>query len=74
MPAQTDVAVDAAIVTDGVTAAFTTMVVWADVAVLDDLQVAVDVMITSTLSPFASVADVYVAPVAPVTFVPLSLH
>jgi len=65
---------EAAIVTDGITIALTVIVVCADVAVLEELQAAVDVITTSILSPFASVVDVYVAPVAPAIFVLLFLH
>jgi len=68
------VVAEAAIVTDGVTVALTTIVVCVDVAVFEELQAAVDVITTSILSPLASVIDVYVAPVAPAIFVLLFLH
>lgn len=60
--------------TEGVTAGLTVIVIAGDVAVGVEGQVALLVMITVTLSPFASVVDVNVDEVAPPTFDPLICH
>ena len=63
----------AAIVTDGVTDV-AAMGMALLVAAAGVTQGSLEVMITVTISPSASVVEVKVAPVAPVTFIPLICH
>lgn len=64
----------ATIVTDGVVGAFTVMLTALLVAVLVEMQDALDVRTHETLCPLVIDAVVKVALVAPVTLVPLILH
>jgi hypothetical protein len=72
VPVQIDVC-DAAIDTDGVTFAFTVIVIPFDVTVAGDGQVALLVIRTVTTFPFASVEEVKVALFVP-AFTPFTLH
>ena len=72
VPGQIVVA-DDAMVTDGVTNAFTVMVITLLVAVAGLGQIELEVTTTETLSVFANVVDVKVALFDP-TFTPLTFH
>ena len=62
-----------AMLTDGVTAGSTVIVIEFDVAVVGDAQVAVEVMTHVTTEPVANVVVVYVALLVP-TLVPFTFH
>ena len=64
----------AEILTDAATAPDTVIVMVLEVAVAGDAQLALEVITTVTLSPFASVVDVNVEEVAPPTLVPFTCH
>ena len=59
--------------TEGVTAAFTVIAIKLDVALPGDAQLALDVIITLTTSPFVNKAVVNVAVFVP-TLTPLTCH
>ena len=61
-------------ITLGVTFAVTAIVTWPDVAVFDELQVAVEVITTSNMSPFVIELVVYVTALAPEIGVEYFLH
>ena len=67
------VVVGVVMLTDGVTAGLTVIVIAFDVAVLGDAQVAVEVITQVTTAPVVSVLVVYVALLVP-TLVPLTFH
>ena len=73
VPAQIVFPVFAAILTDGVTIAFTVIAIEFDVAVAGEAQVAVEVITHITASPFANAAFVYVLLFAP-TLLPFNFH
>ena len=72
VPAQIVVA-DAATVTEGVTGALTLIVIPADVAVVGEAQLAVEVITQVTTSPLASAELVKVGLLVPV-FAPFNFH
>ena len=65
--------VDAAMLTEGVTAGVTVMVTVLEVAVAGEAQASEEVITTVTWSPFARVVEVKVGELVP-TFAPLSFH
>ena len=67
------VVVGVVMLTDGVTAGLTVIVIAFDVAVVGDAQVAVEVITQVTIAPVVSVLVVYVALLVP-TFVPFTFH
>jgi hypothetical protein len=67
------VVVGVVMLTDGVTAVLTVIVIAFDVAVVGDAQVAVEVMTQVTMAPLVRVVVVYVALLVP-TLVPLTFH
>lgn len=73
VPAQIVVPGLAAIETEGVTAAFTTIVNVLEVAVAGEAQFALEVITQLTVFPFARAAFVYVALFVP-TLAPFSFH
>lgn len=64
----------AEMLTDAATEVATVIVIVLEVAVAGDAQAALDVRITVTLSPLASVEDVNVEAVAPPAFAPFICH
>ena len=72
LPGQIVVAL-APILTEGVSSAFTVIVIWVLVTEAGDGHVALDVMITVTLSVFTSVELVNVGPPVP-AFTPFTCH
>ena len=72
VPAQTAVA-DATIVTAGITIGVTVIGGAVEVAVVGEAQVALEVMITLTISPLTKELFEYVLELAP-TLIPLSCH